>query len=643
MSAFSRAQYAFLGRAIITDLSGNNPTTLYKVAPNGMVSVLTTVGGGPINGGYGSLVSAVGLAFDNLSGNLYVSLANGMGPQTSLIVGVAPDGMVTPLGVGEPGGEGFVQLPSSSDLAIDSIGNLYFDVSGGSDNVIDKYAPPSTERMIFTAPNQQGFEVGEIAAVAGSASGTLSGSTTVGFDNGVATFTGLSLNPVGNYTLTLSSSGFDVNELTSATTGIINVTPTPTRLAVTGVPPASVQAGAGFGLAVAAEDTFGNVAPSFSGPVSIAIAAGPAGSALDGAGAVTAVNGVATFSGLSLSPPGHYTLAVSTSGLTGATTNCITVAPATPAGTTPALGIFATGSDAGGGPQVQVYNALCGALLYSFFAYDPNLTSGIRVAVGDVNGDGVPDLITAPGPGGGPEVKVFDGATGQLMRDFFAYAPAFSGGVYVAAGDTTGDGFDDIICGADAGGGPNVTVFSGKDGSVLQNFFACSPYFTGGVRVAAGDVTGAGVADIICGAGPGGGPNVSVFSGQTGALLASFFAYGENFSLGIYVSAGDITGTGRAAVITGAGAGGGPNVSAFQLNGGAVSLLLNFFPYDPAFTGGVRVAAVDRSGNGTADLLTVAGVGGGPDVATFDPTGHQVDQFFAYDPLFADGLYVAGG
>ncbi len=54
----------------------------------------------------------------------------------------------------------------------------------------------------------------------------------------------------------------------------------------------------------------------------------------------------------------------------------------------------------------------------------------------------MPDVITAPGPGGGPHIRVFDGAalqTGQVVELFglFAYAPAFTGGVYIGAGTDT--------------------------------------------------------------------------------------------------------------------------------------------------------------------------------------------------------------
>src|SRR5436190_1885991 len=79
---------------------------------------------------------------------------------------------------------------------------------------------------------------------------------------------------------------------------------------------------------------------------------------------------------------------------------------------------------------------------------------GIRVAMGDVNGDGLPDVITAPGPGGGPLVKVFSGVDGSLLVAFNAYDSAFQGGVFVAAGDVTGRGKASIITAPGEGGGP---------------------------------------------------------------------------------------------------------------------------------------------------------------------------------------------
>jgi hypothetical protein len=62
----------------------------------------------------------------------------------------------------------------------------------------------------------------------------------------------------------------------------------------------------------------------------------------------------------------------------------------------------------------------------------------VRVAAADYYGaPGLTfaDIITAPGPGGIPEVHVFNGrATGNLESAFFAYASNYSSGVFVGGG-----------------------------------------------------------------------------------------------------------------------------------------------------------------------------------------------------------------
>src|SRR5262249_9587768 len=63
---------------------------------------------------------------------------------------------------------------------------------------------------------------------------------------------------------------------------------------------------------------------------------------------------------------------------------------------------FVTGAGYGHSPQVSVYNP-AGTLVVQFYAYDPRFQGGVRVALGDVNGDGTPDIITAPGLSGSPD------------------------------------------------------------------------------------------------------------------------------------------------------------------------------------------------------------------------------------------------
>jgi hypothetical protein len=153
----------------------------------------------------------------------------------------------------------------------------------------------------------------------------------------------------------------------------------------------------------------------------------------------------------------------------------------------------ATGTGVGGGPHVRGFHPATGAEVFGFFPFDPGFLGGVRVAVGDVTGDGVPDVVAGAGPGGGPHVRVFDGAAllaGQAVEvtSFFAYAGGFTGGVVVAVADVDGDGRADVITGTGPGGGPHVRVFDGTTGAPLTgplaSFFPYDPGFTGGAFVA---------------------------------------------------------------------------------------------------------------------------------------------------------------
>ena len=270
-------------------------------------------------------------------------------------------------------------------------------------------------------------------------------------------------------------------------------------------------------------------------------------------------------------------------------------------------------------------------------------------------------IITGAGPGGGPDVRTF-GTDGSLKSEFFAYDPAFHGGVHVATGHLNCDGTSMIVTAPGPGGGPNVKAFNpdgtpyvGVNRTTPTSFFAYDASMTSGVHVAVGDLDGNQCDEIVTGPGPGTQPLVRVFNNDGSNATLDFMAYDASFRGGVWVATGDVDGDGRDEIITGAGSGGGPHVKVWKYNNGAITQVGGgFFAYDSGFTGGVRVGtALLGSGNNNAEIVTAPGSGGGPNVKGFDVKvsgfgstfgySYNPDQsFMAYDPAFAGGVFVGG-
>jgi streptogramin lyase len=148
---------------------------------------------------------------------------------------------------------------------------------------------------------------------------TLGGTLTATASGGVATFSGLTLTKAGaGYTLAATTPG-----LGQGITNAMTVTPAAaTQLVITQQPPATVQVNKTFALKASIEDVYGNVVTTASGTVSVAFASNPTGATLGGTLTVATSGGVASFTNLTINKVGSgYTLRVSGSGLTSATSN----------------------------------------------------------------------------------------------------------------------------------------------------------------------------------------------------------------------------------------------------------------------------------------------------------------------------------
>ncbi|MCY2940153.1 MAG: hypothetical protein NTV50_00615 [Planctomycetota bacterium] len=429
-----------------------------------------------------------------------------------------------------------------------------------------------------------------------------SGATTIGVTtknavNGVATFSGVGISGTAGtiYSLTFTSGSFTTTQ---------SITP----LGAANKPT--------FGAPTATADGFTVQIANYDGAFTYAGTATASGTvAISSTGLVTVTGVVANTS--------------STATIT--TTRANFVSGSAPVTETSNVASLVTGTPAvssGGSSTVTFYDPENDEEVGSVVPF-PGFTGEIRVVSGDFNGDGFADIIAGAGKGGGPAIVVIDSQTGKVIKSFFAFDPSFTGGVFVAVQDTNGDGTLDIIAGAGPGGGPEVRIFDGASlNNVLRSFYAYDQSFAGGVSVASIDFNHDGILDIVTGAGPGAAPHVKVYDGSTKAILSQWYAYPVSFTGGVYVAAGDLDNDGNIEVVTGAGAGGAPVVAVWDPHTGA--LLAQFMAYAEDFTGGVRVAINDADGDNDGDLniITGAGLGGAPEVKVFSfPT---LDLLFSY-------------
>lgn len=263
------------------------------------------------------------------------------------------------------------------------------------------------------------------------------------------------------------------------------------------------------------------------------------------------------------------------------------------------------GAGPGGGSQVRILDSQ-GQSRFTpgFFAYGPYFKGGVNVACDDLDADGLAEIVTAPRTNGGSHIRIFN-RYGQpvFTPGFFAYKENIKAGWNLAIGDIDGGGLKEIIVAPAYNAEPKVHVFNRYGSQLDFNIYPFHPDFSGGVSLAVANVDGGVEDELVVAVQSQDSALVKVIKvGHNQSPLGKFVAFSEGFKGGVNVAGGDVDNDGFDEIIVAANSGGGPHVKVFEAYGEDKGY--DFFPYEIDFRGGVQVSAGDVNYDGLIEIIT---------------------------------------
>lgn len=282
-------------------------------------------------------------------------------------------------------------------------------------------------------------------------------------------------------------------------------------------------------------------------------------------------------------------------------------------------------------PRVYVINPYTGAVVSSFLAYaDKVFRGGVRVATGDLNDDGVPEVVVGPASGRVAEVKVFklDGTPMPgFTQPYLPFGAGYKDGIEINVGDVDGDGDDDLVASKSKGAGDvQVALSSGTAFTAYKSFTAFGDVknYRGGASAAV-----AGFNRIVVGSGAGLPPTVKVFDISAAPTATSTFQ--PTFpkgTVGVSMTTQNFSGSGLD-FIASAGRNGKSQVSVYNGQTNASIISYNTFASQSKSNSPVYAAASALGASRIVDTVFMAqGDGGRGTIKKVNATTGVVDPTF---------------
>lgn len=123
----------------------------------------------------------------------------------------------------------------------------------------------------------------------------------------------------------------------------------------------------------------------------------------------------------------------------------------------------------GGGPHIKIFDKN-GGLKNSFFAGNKDFRGGLNIDCEIDNFINEAQIVVAPKSDSSSYILIYN-SKGELENSFMAYATSYKQEVTVKIFDVDSDYKNEIITSPGIGGGPHIKIFE-RDGKILKEFFA---------------------------------------------------------------------------------------------------------------------------------------------------------------------------